>query len=374
MLGTRQARQEKPPVTALPNIDMPAIPPMPPMPPLPSLGGGSGAAMSRRQKAAIIVRLLQSEGETIPLQSLPEDLQVELTRQMTTMRYIDHETLASVVEEFSHVLASIGLSFPNGLEGALNVLDGSLSAATSSKMRKQAGFSITGDPWERIAELDVDTILPVLEKESPEIAAVLLSKISVAKAAEILGRLPGERARRIAYAVSLTQGIEPYVVQKIGISLAAQLDNRPPKAFETSPVERVGAILNFSASAIREDVLEGLEETDQMFAGEVRKAIFTFANIATRLDGRDVPKVTRDVDPAMLITALASANSGPDSKTTEFILGNMSQRMAQSLQEEIDALGNVKGPAGEEAQNAVVASIRELEAAGEIFLLTGDED
>jgi flagellar motor switch protein FliG len=371
MLGTRQARQEKPPVTALPNIDMPAFPPMPP---LPSLGGGTVAAMSRKQKAAIIVRLLQSEGDTIPLQSLPEAHQVELTRQMTTMRYIDHETLAGVIKEFSDVLASIGLSFPNGLEGALNVLDGSLSSATSSKMRKQAGFSITGDPWERIAALDVDTILPVLEKESPEIAAVLLSKIAVAKAAEILGRLPGERARRITYAVSLTQGIEPHVVQKIGISLASQLDNRPPKAFETSPVERVGAILNFSASATREDVLEGLEETDQMFAGEVRKAIFTFGNIATRLDGRDVPKVTRDVDPAMLITALASASSGEPGKSTEFILNNMSQRMAQSLREEIDALGTVKGPAGEEAQNAVVASIRTLEAAGEIFLLTGDED
>jgi flagellar motor switch protein FliG len=36
-------------------------------------------------------------------------------------------------------------------------------------------------------------------------------------------------------------------------------------------------------------------------------------------------------------------------------------------------LGKVKDKDGEEAMNAVVAAIRELEAAGEIFLIAGDE-
>ena len=52
----------------------------------------------------------------------------------------------------------------------------------------------------------------------------------------------------------------------------------------------------------------------------------------------------------------------------------MSQRMAQSLRDEMANLGKVKEKDAEEAMSAVVAAIREMEAAGEIFLVAEDED
>lgn len=349
-------------LNALPQIDMSGMGAIA-MPP----------ALSRKQKAAVIVRLLLLEGAEFSLAKLPEEMQVELTRQMTTMRYINRDQLRDVAEEFATELEAIGLSFPGGLEGALSVLEGTIDPATTTKLRKQAGFSFTGDPWERIGDMDPERLLPIIEQESDEIAAVLLSKLKVAKAAQILGMLPGGRARRIAYAVSLTGAVEPGVVQKIGISISSQLDSLPIKAFADGPVERVGAILNFAPGATRDEVLEGLSEDDEAFAEEVRKAIFTFANIATRIDGRDVAKIIREVDQAVLITALAGAK-GEGEKSVEFILSNMSQRMAGSLREEIEAVGAVKDKDAEEAANAVVAAIRELEGAGEIFLVSEDED
>ncbi|MFT6605811.1 MAG: flagellar motor switch protein FliG [Halocynthiibacter sp.] len=333
----------------------------------------SAPVMSRKQKAAIVVRLLLSEGAVISLEKLPEEMQVELTRQMTTMRYIDRDTLSFVVDEFLQELESIGLSFPGGLEGALTVLDGTISPSTVARLRKQAGFSLTGDPWERISDLDVDRLLPVLEKESVEVGAVLLSKLKVSKAAELLGMLPGTRARKITYAVSLTGAIAPHVVQKIGISLSAQLDALPARAFADGPVERVGAILNFSPAATRDDVLAGLSEDDQAFADLVRKSIFTYANIAKRIDARDIPKVIRDIDQEVLIKAMAGSTEA-NKPSTDFILANMSKRMSDSLREEIDAIGTVKEKDAEEAMGTVVATIRELEAEGELFLVAEDEE
>jgi flagellar motor switch protein FliG len=300
-------------------------------------------------------------------------MQVNLAHQMTEMRYIDKETLTCVVEEFLGELEAIGLSFPGGLEGALNVLDGTISAATAAKLRKNAGFSLTGDPWERIADLDPARILPIIEEESVEIGAVVLSKLKVSKSAQLLSMMPGERARRIAYAISLTSSVAPDVVQRIGISIAAKLDAQPAQAFTDAPTERVGAILNFSASQTREGVLEGLDETDKEFAEEVRKNIFTYANIATRLDGRDIAKVIRGVENDVLIKALAGA-TGDAAASTEFILTNMSKRMADGLREDIAGAGKIKESEAEEAMTAVVGAIRELEADGEIFLLTGDDD
>ena len=162
------------------------------------------------------------------------------------------------------------------------------------------------------------------------------------------------------------------MVQRIGISLAAQLDAQPSQAFSDEPPERVGAILNFSSSSTRDGVLEGLDETDKDFAEQVRKNIFTYANIATRIDARDVAKVVRGVEQDLLIKALAGA-TGEAAASTEFILSNMSKRMADGLREEMENLGKVKETDAEEAMNAVVAAIRDLESTGEIFLLTGDD-
>ncbi|KEO60566.1 flagellar motor switch protein FliG [Thioclava indica] len=328
--------------------------------------------LTRKQKAAIVVRLLASEGLKLPLSELSDDHQTELTEAVGRLRLVDRDTLSAVVEEFCAELDSVGLAFPGGLDGALSLLDGQLSPSASTRLRRLASGSSRADPWERITGLSAELLHPVLEEESVEVGAVMLSKLSVAKAAELLGLLPGDKARRVAYAVSLTGNVAPDTVHRIGQALAAQLDAQPAKAFDTGPVERVGAILNYSASITRDAVLKGLEEEDQVFADQVRKAIFTFANIPARIDPRDVPKILRNVDQARLVTALAGA-IGPLEASGEFILTNMSQRMAQSLRDEMANLGKVKEKDSEDAMGEIVAAIREMEAAGEIFLVAEDE-
>ncbi len=351
------------------------------LPDLGSLGGGESLPtgtprkLTRKQKAAIIIRLLLSEGVEISLTDLPDELQSELARQMGKMRFVDRVTLKSVIDEFVAEIEDIALSFPNGLEGALKVLGGTISAGTAARLRKSGGITFVGNPWETISGLDTDRLLAVLEEESVEVAAVLLSKLKVSVAAELLGRLPGPRARRIAYAVSLTSSIQPEVVERIGMSLAEQLDAQPVRAFNEGPVQRVGAILNFSPAATRDEVLSGLDEDDAAFAKEVRKAIFTFANIPERIDPRDVPKITKGVDQAVLVKALAAAGEeGPLGKAALFILEGISKRMAEQMREEMKEIGVVKPADGEDAMSSVVAAIRQLETDGELIFLANEEE
>ena len=349
------------------------------LPPFPETNLGFPAAtlpavISRQQKAAIIVRLLLAEGGELSLTKMPEDMQQDLTMQMGSMRSVTHETVDAVVSEFISELDSIGLSFIGGLEGALNTLDGSIDPQMAERLRREGGVKRTGDPWERIMGLEADRLLPALQDESIEVAAVMLSKLNVSKAAELLGMLPGPRARRITYAVSQTSGVTPDAVHRIGQSLAAQLDNVPVQAFDEGPIERVGAILNFSPASTRDDVLAGLDDEDKEFANLVRKAIFTFANIPARIDPRDVPKIIRGVDQAVLVTALTAASASGYEESTEFVLVNISKRMAEGLREEMKELGKVKEADGEEAMSAVVAEIRELESAGEVFFVAVEED
>ena len=338
-------------------------------------GFSSRRVLSPKQKAAVIVRYLLTEGTSLPLASMPEHMQAALAEQMGQMRLIDRTTLDEVVAQFMSELESVGLSFPGGIEGALTMMDGHISQSAASRLRRMASTSSKIDPWERITALPVDRLMPILQGEAAEVGAVMLSKLPVAKAADILGKLPGDRARRLAYAVSQTGAVDPETVRRIGAALLADLDNQPQRAFDIGPVERVGAILNVSPAVTREDVLQGLEAEDAGFAAEVRRAIFTFAHIPSRLAPRDAPKITRLVDQPVLVTALSFALGRPGlNDATEFLLANISQRLAQGLREEMAARGKVKDKDGEEAMATIIAAIRTLEANGEIMLIQPEED
>jgi flagellar motor switch protein FliG len=327
-------------------------------------------ALSQQEKAAIVVRFLLSEGAELTLADLPDDLQAILAVQFGQMRPVDRNTLANVVAEFAGELEQIALLFPRDVAGALKALEGKISPQTAARLRKEAGVRQAGDPWDRLRAASADVLLPFLTSEAVEVAAVMLSKLDVAKAAALLGRLSGTTARHIVYAMSRTNAVTPDTVYRIGMSLVLQLDATPDRAFTDHPETRVGAILNLSTTETRNDVLSGLDETDQNFADAVRRAIFTFANITDRIAPRDVPNVIRAVDQAALVSAFvhAGAMGGDMQRAVDFMLANISTRLADGLRDEMQALGKVKPKAGEDAMLAVTTAIRDLEGSGTLFM------
>lgn len=325
--------------------------------------------LGRRAKAAVIVRLLLTEGADIPIEDLPEDLQAALTAQMGRMGLIDRDTLTQVVTEFADELDAVGLSFPRGMAGALTMLDGKISAQTAARLRRENGVRAAGDPWDRLRRADLPDLVSIAESESTEVAAVMLAKLDTAKAAALLGRLPGPLARRITYAVSLTGAVTPDAVDRIGLSLATRLDARAPRAFAAMPSDRVGEILNRSPAATRDDLLEGLDQQDADFATAVRRALFTFAHIPERVSPRDVARILRDVDQDVTVTALAFAGRNAEyAATAEFLLSGVSARLADALREETAERAAPSDTEGEEALIAIIDAIRRLEARGDIVL------
>ena len=341
--------------------------------PEPGAAAVPAMVLTQRQKAAVIVRLLLAEGTQLPLDRMPEDLQAELTSEMANLRLIDRDTLRATIEEFAAALDQIGLHFPGTLAGALGLLEPHISPATAARLRREAGVAARGDPWERIAGLAPERLAAVLEEESIEVGAVLLAKLETKRAADLLTRLPGARARALSYAVSRTGSVEPETVRRIGLALASQLDTEPVSAFPEGPVKKVGSILNATPTATRNDVLEGLAEADAAFAEEVRRAIFTFANIPSRIGARDISRVVKAVEPEMLQLALAAAAQYDElQEALEYVLDNMSKRMADALRDEIAEMGAPPGEAGEAAMADFIAEIRRMSDEGELLLLSDE--
>lgn len=330
-----------------------------------------------RRKAAMILQLVLSEGRRLPLDRLPEEVQVALTREITALNLVDRDTLDSVAQEFLSQLDAVAMSAPDGMDEVLNRLDGQLSPGAAARLKEEAERLSGADPWPRVLALTPEQLKPIMESESIEVCAVLLSKLPVARAAEVVGLVSGERARCVSHAVSRTRNIGPTAVRRIGESLAVAYGRPPQPAFSSGPGARVGAILNSSRPATREEVLKGLDEDDPEFAEEVRRAIFTFDDMPERMRPQDVPKIPRIVDQADLVTALAGGLSqgGASLQAAEFLLQNLSQRMAGALREEIADRGRVKRADAEAASMRLITAIREAADAGEIVLRSeGDEE
>ena len=325
------------------------------------------ALLTQGQKAAVIVRLLLTHEVPLPLERLTAKQQQALAEYMTQIRRVDRSTLANVVDEFVASLDGVGLTFPRGISDALEMLEPYLSPDARGRLQSEADKMNRGDAWERLGMLEVDDLLHLIEEEGAEVCAILLSKLPVAKSAELLASLPPERAEVITHSVALTGAVGPQTVRQIGLALVNQLDARPAPEFRASAADRVGSILNAATRKTRDSMLEALDERDARFAEAVRRTIFTFDHIPARVDSGDVAAIMRAVDGETLNLALATAlEQFP--MAADFILDNISKRMAETLREEAVALGSVPEEEGEAAMTAVISAIRELEANGDIKL------
>lgn len=329
--------------------------------------------LSPRQKAAVVVRVMLADGADLDLSRLPPELQAALAQEMAGMELVDRATCDQVIAEFCDQLEAVGVTFPGSIDGTLDILGAHLSADTNSRLRRIAVLNGSADPWDRIAALPPPQLAQLARTEAIEVAAVMLSRLPVARASEVFGLLDAALARQIAYAMSLTAGIEAPALRRIGLALIRAIDALPRPAIDGEPVEKVGAILNFAPAATRDLVLEGLDRDDADFATRVRKTIFTWANIPRRIDPRDIPRIMRELDMTTIARAMAGATDD-NAPTVEFLLSGLGTRLADSMREEMEAVGKVGARDAEEAMSAVVAAIRRMEQAGELFLIVESEE
>ncbi|MFV0294228.1 MAG: FliG C-terminal domain-containing protein [Paracoccus sp. (in: a-proteobacteria)] len=329
--------------------------------------------LTSRQKAAVIVRVLLGDGGQLSLEHLSPAAQSALAHEMAMMGMVDKTTRDQIVEEFCDSLETVGLTFPDNLNDTLDILNNTLSQDTTDRLRRMAAMTGHTDPWDRIAAMPAQQLADMARFEATEVSAVMFSRLPVPKAAEAFGLMPTEMARQIAYAMSLTGNVTPPALHRIGVALLQASEGLSLPALDGAPVKKVGAILNFVPSGMRDTVLMGLDEDDTAFAAGVRKSIFTWANIPKRIDPRDIPRIIRETDEQILVRAMADPR--PENQAvTEFILTSLSARMSDSLREETEALERVTEKESEDAMSEVIATIRRMEGAGDLFLIVNEDD
>lgn len=330
--------------------------------------------LTQRQKAAIIIKLLVGGGVSLDDLELDADAIWKITNAMTGLGVVGKDVVDGVTAEFILEMERMGLVFERDVDGSLKSMEGQINADTLSKVKAHQTGSAEARAWDYISKTESGVLALRIEKENPRIGAVILSKLPPAKSAEIVGEISTQAAESILGAIPKTTAVKPDVVNRIGIALSDSLqDKGGAGAFEESAAERIGAILNMSPSQFRDEILGSFEKTDPEAAGQIRRLMFTFEDIPSRIVGRDISKILRGVDDETLVIALSgAAKTAPAVK--DFILSNISSRLAEQIQESIDEHGAVKEKDADAAMTQLVIAVKELEKSGDLTLIELEEE
>ena len=317
------------------------------------------------QKAAIILGILGPEAAGPILEQMSEASLRSFARAMSKLRRVRPDTVRKTVNEFLEELELVDETVEGGVAQAREILQDYIAEATLSRIFDDLEVPAAAKIWKQLGSVDELALAEFLSREHPQTAAVVLSKLSSDHGARLLANLDAEQARDILLGLTKTSTLDPNVVEAIGTSLNKDFLAHQRQGDETfKPEERIGSIMNYATGEIRHAVLSYLDETQPELSEAVKAKMFTFQDIPTRVDRRDIAAVVRATDQEALLKALAGAvENAPE--TQEFMLSNISSRVAEQLREELEELGKVKIREAEEAQNVVVMAIRELESAGE---------
>ena len=199
---------------------------------------------------------------------------------------------------------------------------------------------------------------------------MILSYLTPAQSAMVLGALPPEKQSDVAKRIAMMDRTSPDVIKEVERVLERRLASLVNQDYTVvGGVDAIVNILNTVDRATEKHIMESLEIEEPELADEIRKKMFVFEDILL-LDDRAIQRVLRDVDNNDLAVALKNAND----EVQNVCFKNLSKRLAAMIKEDMDFMGPVRMKDVEEAQQKIVGVIRRLEDAGEIVISRGGGD
>ena len=322
------------------------------------------------QKAAILLIALGPERSADIFKHLKEDEIEELTLEIANTRSVSPQVKEDVLNEFYQICLAQQYIAEGGIGYAKELLDKALGEEKAQEVITKLTASLQVRPFEFVRKTDPSQLLNFIQDEHPQTSAMILSYLTSAQAALVIGALPPEKQADVAKRIAMMDRTSPDVIKEVERVLEKKLSSLVNQDYTiVGGVDAIVNILNTVDRTTEKHIMESLEIEEPELADEIRKKMFVFEDILL-LDDRAIQRVLRDVDNADLGVALKAANE----EVQNVIFKNLSKRLAAMIKEDMEFMGPVRMKDVEEAQQKVVSVIRKLEDSGEIVISRGGGD
>jgi flagellar motor switch protein FliG len=288
--------------------------------------------------------------------------------EMSKMPFLTQSFQNEVLKEFSSLAVQATVGVCGGLKFAQAALEQGVGAFRASDVMNKVS-PVNGRPvipaLQTLLDTEPRSLANLLKHEPPQAIALVVSYLPADRASRILSELPEAQREHV---VERMATLAPAPVESVEL-LATTLNQKVRTAKPSRPPSRTGGVdcaatmLNSMNRETATNILNALEARNPDLTQTIRNKMFTFEDLAI-LDTPSLQKILREVDLRDLAMSLKSSSEKLKGK----MLGSISKRAAETVNEEISFMGSVRGKDGDAAKQRIIEAMRKLETAGEIDL------
>ena len=256
-------------------------------------------------------------------------------------------------------------TLPEDVEGEQQAV----SAYLSSMRTPAPGASppLTG-VWGRLSAVSGGRMAHLLQRESPQVIALAVSRLSAETAASTVQALPRALATEALKRLLNLGEVHPAALQIIAASLEMRLTQAQSDDV-TNGHERVARIFDNLDQGPDNPLLTSLEQADPGAGEKIRALMFTFDDLAA-LDPASLQTILGQVDRAVLTVAL----KGAAPHISEAFFKNITQRAAELLRDDIAETGPVRRSEIDAARSEILSIARVLLKRGDLLPTDTDDE
>ena len=324
---------------------------------------GTGREYSSVEKAAMILLGLGRDVAAQVMQNLNEQEVKRISRAFMAVSEVNRESQFTISQEFRKMLKSGDSVLIDGREFAKDVISSAFGSAEGEGLLEY----VTGSKKEPLSAIIADVPSKILngfiQAEHPQTVSYLLTKMNPDQAATVISGLSEEMQTDILIRIANLNNVKADVVDEVREVLRSQLRGSDLQDEEIGGPKAAADILNFVERNNEERIINEIDEMYPDLAEQIKNLMFTFEDVK-KVDDKGIQTVLKEVPREQLVIALKTASP----ELRELLFRNVSQRAAQMIKDDLDALGPVKLKDVEKAQQGFVDVVRRLEAEGKIVI------
>ncbi|WP_340103512.1 flagellar motor switch protein FliG [Rhodohalobacter sp. 8-1] len=331
---------------------------------------GDASKLTGTQKAAVFIITVGKQTASEMMRSLKNSEVEKIMLEIAKMRNVKTEVVDSVLKEFYKMMEAKQYILEGGFDYANDLLaemgGGENSEKMLRKLKAQSGTSV----FDEFQETKIVQIANFIQNEHPQVAALIFSQLHMDKAAEILVHLEPEMQGEIMYRLASMDKISSEVIEEIEEVIKEQMGGMDALGDRVkSGTATVAQILNEAEITVERHVLDSIQARDGKMADDIKEQMFLFEDII-HFDDRTVQLIINEMEKADMVMGL----KGVEEQLAQKFLGNMSNRAADMLKEDMEALGPVPLKDVKDAQSRIIKKIKELEDDGQISTRKMEEE
>ena len=322
------------------------------------------------QKAAVLIMSIGTRTSASMMKTLNESEIEKITLEIAKIKDVKAEIVDAVLQEFYTLMEVKQYMLKGGVDAAEDLLAQLGDSAHSEKMLKRLKAQSGSSVFDEFQQTKITQIASFIQNEHPQVAALIFSQLQVEKSAEILGYLDKELQADIVYRLASMDKISMEVIEEIEEVIKEHMGGMDTLGDRVkSGTNIVAQILNGSDITVERHVLDTIKDRDEQMASDIKEQMFLFEDIV-HFDDRTVQLIINEMEKADMVMGL----KGVEEALANKFLKNMSNRAADMLREDMDALGPVALKDVKEAQQRIIKKIKELEEDGQISTRKMDEE